>query len=359
MAINPISPEQTFPQADRSASVEMGRRDYLSTVWRLTRMELYKLYRRRYSQIVLATLLGLVASGVVVIGFFDMSQANAPASNFAPPRCVSLHNGQQYCSNQTFSQAQLERAKTAAMQENAQSLGLPGSLTAIVTVLSINLITTLGILLLGPLVGTEYGMGTIRLLFTRGPTRLQCMLAKVVAALIYTMVALLLVMAAYIVLGMIFYPMTGEPYSYTFSFFSQADFRIMLSNALLLGLIDIVYWFTYGVMALFFGSIGRSTAAAIGGTFAWYTLEILLIYLLEFLQGVIPTGALYTFFKGVPDYLLFNNLNSLVQNRLHFLNNGNPLSSISDLHACIVVAVYLVVLVGASCLITMRRDVTS
>jgi ABC-type transport system involved in multi-copper enzyme maturation permease subunit len=355
MAIH-ISSGETFPEPARAANVEMGRRDYISTLWRLTRMEIYKLRRRTYSKVLLFILLSLIGIATLIIGFFALSQANSPASNLVPPSCATVTKS--YCTNTTYTSAQLTQIKSETMQSNANALGFPGSLAIIAIVFSQGLMALLGLALLGPITGGEYSMGTIRLLFTRGPTRLQCMLAKVSASLIYTVAMLLILAVVYILVGMLVYPMAGEPYSYTFGHLHSSGFGILFGNSLLLIVIAIGYWFTYGMMALFFGTLGRSTAAAIGAAFSWYVLESLLSFGMGFLQGKVQTGPIHELAKALPTYLLSNNFGSLVQNRLHTLF-GQQLSPISDIHALIVLAVYLVVLIGGSCLLAARRDVTN
>ena len=347
---------EAFSEPQRAASIEVGRRDSISILWRLTRMELYKLRRRTYSKVVLFVLLALVVTGALAVGLFSLSQANNPASSLVPRTCSATVVSR--CTTHTYSAAELARIKSQAMQENANSLGFPGSFTMIVIALSEGIIALLGLALLGSLAGTEYGLGTIRLIFTRGPTRLQCMLAKVFAGLIYTSAVLLLLIVTYIIVGMLVYPMAGEPYSYTFGFLHAANFGAVFGNTLLLALIALGYWFIYGMMALFFGTLGRSTAAALGGAFAWYVGENLLTFLLNLLQSLVPTGPIHDLATALPDYLLTNNFGALVQNRLHVLA-GQNLSSITDVHALIVTACYLALFIGGACLLAVRRDVTN
>ena len=344
--------EQAFPQPARAANVDIGRQDFLSTLWRLTRVELYKLRHRRYSRVILALLLALTILFTVLLGVTSFNEANAPAAKMMPLQCsAQVTNG---CTTQHYSQAQLEHLKTLDLQHNATSLGFPGSLAFVMEVFSYSLVGLLGLLLLAPIVGTEYSLGTIRLLFTRGPTRLQCMLGKALAGLLYTAGVLLLLALTYVIVGMLVYPMVGEPYAYAFSHFHDAVF----GNALWLSAITIVYWYAFGVLAIFFGTLGRSTAAALGGVFAWFIFESVAPYLLGFFMNLFTSGPINDLLKAIPDYLLLTNIDALVTNRLAVLGISG-VSTISDGHAVIVVCVYFVLLIGASCLITMRRDVTN
>ena len=356
MEIYPTSADQTFPQPARADNIDIGRQDYLSTAWRLTRMELYKLRHRTYSRVVLLILLGLVVLFVALIGLSSLSQANSPASSLVPPQCSAQPTSQ--CSTQHYSQAQLAQIKTADLQSKASVLGFPGSLKFAGAIFSYSLIVILGLLLLASIMGTEYSLGTIRLLFTRGPTRLQYILAKALAGLIYTAGVVVMLTLVYIIVGMLVYPMTGIPYSYTFGYFHAANFGTMFGNTLWLIAISIVNWYAFGVLALFFGTLGRSTAAALGGAFAWFFLEKVLPYLAAFLMNLVTTGPVHEILKAVPDYLFLGNLSALVQNRTQAIA-GQSVAASADLHAAIVVSVYFVLLIGASCLITMRRDVTN
>ena len=331
MAAHSPSLEQAFPRPSHAANVDIGRQDFLSTLWRLTRMELYKLRRRLYSRVILSILCALSILFAVLIGITSFNEANTPAIDMAP---------------QHYSQAQIEHLKELDLQNNANALGLPGSLAFVMALFSYSLVGLLGLLLLAPIVGTEYSLGTIRLLFTRGPTRLQCMLGKALAGLIYIAGTLLLLALAYVMVGMLVYPGVGVPYAYAFGHFHDA----VLGHALWLSAITILYWYAFGVLAIFFGTLGRSTAAAIGGVFAWFIFELVAPYLLGFLMNLFTSGPINDLLKAIPDYLFLSNIQVLVH---------KSVSSPPDLRAGIVVCVYFVLLIGASCLITMRRDVTN
>jgi ABC-type transport system involved in multi-copper enzyme maturation permease subunit len=314
------------------------------------------LRQRTYSRVVLWILLGLIALSVVLIGFSSLNEVRTPAANMAPQECSAQVTT--YCTTQHYSQAQIAQLKEADLQHNASSLGFPGSLTFAMRIFSYSLVAMLGLLLLAPMMGTEYTLGTIRLLFTRGPTRLQCIVAKALAGLIYSAGVVVALTLTYIIVGMLVYPMAGLPYSYTFGRFHDASFGVVFSNSLWLLVISIVYWYAFSVLALFFGTLGRSTAAALGCAFAWFFLEEILPLLIGYLMSIFSSGPVHDLLKVIPDYLFLGNLNALVGNRLHAIA-GQNVSWSSDLHSMIVVAVYFVLLIGASCLITMRRDVTN
>ncbi len=351
------SQQQIAPLPGPASDIELGSTSYLSTVWRLTRMELYKLRRRRYTKITTIILLALLVLAVLIIGLYAFSQAQAPLSSFAGQVCGPDQKGGFTCTTPHYPQSQLEQMKQAAEQNLARTLGLPNSLTQIFQILGA--IAVLALLVLSPITGTEYTQGTIRLLFTRGPTRLQCMLGKLLASLITCAVVLLLLSVTYIILGMLVYPLTGQPYSYTFGLFNAANIGSVLGNTLLIGLIALGYWFSYTMLAFFFGAWGRATAAAIGGSLGWYVLQGIFNTVAAILQTVFPTGTLHDLFKALPDYLLDNNFSALINNRLQAITpTATSASGISDLHALLVIAVYLLLLIGGAILLAQRRDVT-
>lgn len=350
------SAEKLFPPQARPASVELGRSDYLSTLWRLTRMELYKLRRRTYSRVIRWMLLGLIVLFVVLMGFFDHNEATSSAASLAPRQCSAQVTS--HCTTQHYSQAQLAQIKETDLQQNANALGFPVSFEAVMIILSYPLLVIVGLLLLAPIMGTEYTLGTIRLLFTRGPTRVQCVLGKALAGLIYIAGILILLILTYIIAGMLFYPLAGMPYSYIFGHFHDGTFGRTFGNDLWLVAICIFYWYAFGALALFFGTLGRSTAAAIGAVIAWFVLEELIPKLVPTLMNLVKSGPVYDVLKAVPDYLFLGNLNTLAANRLS-ASAGQSVAASSDLHAAIVVGVYFVLLIGATCLITTRRDVTN
>jgi ABC-type transport system involved in multi-copper enzyme maturation permease subunit len=103
--------------------------------------------------------------------------------------------------------------------------------------------------------------------------------------------------------------------------------------------------------------LGRSSTAGVAGGLMWSLLEpvfgLLATTLGEHMQG--PVG---TFFLNLPDYLISNNIGALLQNESLFLTHDQP-ASLSNLHALLVLAVYLLVFFGLSWWLLERRDVTN
>src|SRR5579872_5013671 len=98
-----VSPHISASPA-RSASVIMGRQDYLSVVLRLIVMELYKLRRRAMSKALGIIAVALAVLPFALVAFGTFATANAPAGSFAsscqappgapPPNCPTLSAAQ-------------------------------------------------------------------------------------------------------------------------------------------------------------------------------------------------------------------------------------------------------------------------
>ena len=214
----------------------------------------------------------------------------------------------------------------------------------------IEVLVVLGIILAGTLVGGEYSLGTVRLMFTRGPTRVQFLLAKTVVMVIYVVPTILFLMLLGTVIGAVMSHLVGIGTG--LSFFTAATF----GHLVLFLLLGMLYWFAYMLMALFFGTVGRSTVAGIVGPLVWLAIEPLLGTIIAVLAST-SSGGLSDFLKAIPDYFLGNNLSSLLHNQGNALSIANP-GAYSDGHSLLVIAVYLIVIVGVSCWLTVRRDVT-
>lgn len=333
----------------KASAVVMGRRDYLSTVFRLVAMELYKLRRRLMTKALLAIGIGVMSLFFCVLGLVTWYTVNRPANSFVVPLC-SPSQQVDGCINHMPTRADQLHYKQTIVNRQAATLQLPDSLHIAVGYVGV-ILTILIIILIGSIVGGEYNTGTVRLMFTRGPTRLQFLLAKIGASIVCIVPAFLALMAMGILEGYGLHPLSQLPLS--FSFFTLAWF----GHALLYLLIGILAWFVYAVMALFFGILGRSTAAGVMGPLLWLSLEPLLNRLISSLANN-TSGTLHNIIAAIPDYFVNNNIGALLDNQGHYLF-GDPSSTLTDLHALSVLFVYIIVFVGLSCWLTVRRDVTS
>ena len=302
-------------------TIVRGRQDFLSVLLRLTGMELYKIRCRTMSKVlaiisILSILLFFLVVLLVTLVIVQKSRETNP-SPLLPP--LSLYLASQ-----------------------------------VVLILGEVLI----IILVGTLVGGEYGVGTIRLLLTRGPKRSQFLLAKVFAALICCALGTIIMIALGLVLGLAFNLTTGVPF--TFDFFTPA----WSGHALLYVLIIIFSLFVYSMLALFLATLGRSTAAGIAGALTWLLLgETVLRSILDVI-GVVTGGATGDFLRAIPNYFIDSNTGALLQNQYQSLDffgasSFSSPSSIGDLQAILVLVVYVAVFVGLSLWLNQKRDITN
>jgi len=245
-------------------------------------------------------------------------------------------------------------ASAEQLRSFTEALRLPTSLALIV-----QLLNTLGqiliIILASTVVGGEYTSGTIRLMLTRGPTRTQLLLSKLGAAGVCIVLGVIGVTLLGILTGLLLNISTGITQS--FDFFSAA----WLGHFLLCLLVVMLGLFMYAAMALCLSTLGRATAAGIAGVLTWsFLIEPAVEVISSFGRNISgPTGA---FFQALPDYLIGPNISALVQNQERYLfpslsNLQTPAPS--DLHALLVLAVYLALLIGLACWVSVRRDITN
>jgi ABC-type transport system involved in multi-copper enzyme maturation permease subunit len=299
----PAMPEPRTSTPARSSSVKMGRQDFLSTVLRLTSTELYKIRRRAMSKV-----MGIIALVVILFTFL-----------FTPFISQDL-------------------------------VHLPLSVTVAVEVPRL-LSIALTIILVGTIVGGEYGIGTIRLMLTRGPSRIQFLLGKVGAALVCIVLGLLVMFLSGILLGQIVSLFISVPTNWHFFSLGWLGHVLLYLLSAMFGLC------VYAMMALFLAILGRSSTAGVAGAMTWSLLEpvfgLLISTVGERIHG--PLGA---FFVSIPDYLISNDVGVLLQNESLFLTHDQP-ATLSNLHALLVLALYLLVFFGLSWWLLEQRDITN
>jgi ABC-type transport system involved in multi-copper enzyme maturation permease subunit len=344
-----LSDQQTPPYSARSSSVMLGRQGYTSVLLRLIGMELYKIRRRAMSKV-----FGIISPIVVVGAFLVISLGtiyvvNSPPSAFVPPSCAQSRNAPG-CTNQQFSQAQENQARQDSLQSLSDPLRLPTSLNIVTAVIDF-IGEILIIILAGSIVGGEYSVGTVRLMFTRGPTRTQFLLSKIGAIIACIVLAFVVLTPLGILSGLLLNLISGI--APTYAFFTAA----WVGNALLYLVLCMLSVFTYGMMALFIGTLGRSTAAGVAGALAWALVEPIVGGVLQ-LIGTVVKGNVGTVLSAIPDYFVGNNLSALIQNQGQSIFNGGS-SQLSNLHALIVVVVYLAVFIGLAWWVSIRRNVTN
>ncbi len=310
-----------------NTSIVRGRQDFISVLLRSTGGELYKLRRRLMSKILLliAVLMMLVTFAFLAVGALLTSKTQSPAPL-------------------------------------SSTLILPASLTTAVGMVNFTGLILL-VILAGTLVGGEYGIGTVRLLLTRGPTRTQFVLAKTLAILACVLLAFLVLIPIGILLGALFGLLLGAKFDFTF--FSAE----WLLHALLYILASAFGIFVYTMLASLLATLGKASAAGIAGALIWWFVESVLGTILPIVGNAIP-GAGGAFLKSIPDYFISNNIQALLNNQDQYLTGTRNAASsqatatlglhtLSDGHALLVLFVYLVVFVGLTWWITQKRDITN
>lgn len=338
---------QAQPDVQRVAPIVMGRKDYLNVLLRLIGMDLYKVRRRLLSKVLLLVGTLTIIFVCVAFGLATWRIVNQPVTSYVPPNC-SVHRVDGCINHSPATLADMQHEKQRILDGIAQFLNVPG-IWSVEERIVIEVLVVLAIILAGTLVGGEYSLGTVRLMFTRGPTRVQFLFAKVVVLALYAVPTVLFLMLLGTLIGAVLAHLVGVGIGLSF-------FTASTSGQFVLFLLEgMCSWFAYMLMALFFGTIGRSTVAAIVGPLIWLTIEPLLSNTIAAVTGNFR-GGLADFARAIPDYFLGNNLTSLLHNRGHALSFSDP-GAYTDGHSLLVVAGYLIVFVAVSCWVTMRRDV--
>jgi ABC-type transport system involved in multi-copper enzyme maturation permease subunit len=335
----------------RAAPVVMGRSDYLGVLLRLIGMDLYKVRRRLLPRVLLLIGTGLVAFLFLVLGIAALHYQSQPATSFVPDSCSRFPLNPN-CINHPATLADMRHAKQLALNGVAMYLNMPGS-WSVVNHYLLQLFTVLGIILAGTLVGGEYGLGTVRLMYTRGPTRLQFLVAKIAVLMIVVAPTILFWILLVSGMGAALAHLAGIGAG--LSFLTAAIF----GHFVLFLLVVMLTCFAYMLMALFFGTAGRSTVAGIVAPLVWFGAEQVIGGVISALAGN-NTGGLADFLNAIPTYFLGPNLSLLLHEQEYGLGIAlpNP-STYSVQHSILVVAAYLIAFVGISCWLTVRRDITN
>ncbi len=343
-----------IPSPIRRDTVVMGRADYMSIVLRLVGVELYKIRRRTMSKI-----LSVIGIFVMLIAFFAIALtpiiiARGSSNDFLPPPChTGTQPGIETCLNHPATAADLRHAEQMKMDTVAQSstsLRLPDSLP-VANIIAQNIGMLLIVILAGTIVGGEYSVGTVRLMFTRGPTRSQFIFAKVGALLVCTVIGLPVGILIGVVAGAIFNMFTGVATSFAFL---TGTWILHLVLYLLISMLGL---FTYAMVALCLATLGRTTTAGVAGALVWWVLENILGSLLSAV-GIQVGGVLGNTLKAIPTYFIGSNINALLQNQVQYLSGGTS-SQTSDLQSLLVLAFYLALSIGLAWWVTQRRDITN
>jgi ABC-type transport system involved in multi-copper enzyme maturation permease subunit len=342
MSIKPRTKQRLdIPEPIRRDTVVMGHQGFLSVVLRLIGVEIYKLRCRTMSRVMSVI---AILSVVIVFTMFGLSAALA---NSAPLSSYTHTIAGQIPLSEAI------QAKQTVLANITEPVRLPNVLftvTQIIDTVGLALI----IILAGTIVGGEYGVGTIRLMFTRGPTRTQFILTKFCAIL----TCALLCTIALTILGLVL----GAFINLTFGINVDMHFfnGAWLLHALLYLTLTALNLFIYAAIAICLSTLGRTTAAGVAGTLIWWVLENILSGILYLLSTAFSQESVGGFLRAIPDYFIYNNLNALLQNQHQYLlsDNTSP-SQIPDVRALTVLAVYLALLIGVTWWVNEKRDVTN
>jgi len=362
MSTFPTTPEQPtpMPAQARIDTVVMGRQDFTSVLLRLIGVELYKFRRRVMSKVL--SIIGIVLMLLVflVISIGTIFVVNTTSATYLPPQCSAVRDPQgpqnpngQPCLDHTPTQAELAQAQQNRQDQlNAISspLRLPLSLYIAVQVMQ-NVGLVLIVIIAGTIVGGEYSVGTVRLMSTRGPTRTQYLLGKIGALLVCIVVGFVFIVLIGLVIGALLNLVSGIATNTDFLSNGGIGHMILYAVFGMLGL------FVYSILALFLATMGRATAAGVAGALVWWVLESVLSGVLA-LVALLVKGPFGAFWKAIPDYFISNNIGALLQNQQQYFIGSSP-SSLSNLHASLVLLVYLVLFIGLSVFVTLRRDITN
>jgi ABC-type transport system involved in multi-copper enzyme maturation permease subunit len=321
--------ERIIPPAQRASSIHMGRQNYLSVVLRLIGMEIYKLRRRAMSRVL------IIISAIASIGMFALIAAYA---YLVMRSGVGLPAG--------------------ALQSISDPLRLPMSLYLIQQLL-LTLGQVLIVILVSTITGGEYSSGTVRLMFTRGPTRTQILLSKVGTALVCVVCGVIGITILGVLSGLFFNLTTGV--ALHFALFSIA----WLGNTLLFCLVIGLGLFVYAMMAMLISTLGKASAAGIAAVLIWSFVAEPLIGLAGVVSSALG-GPIGSFLRALPDYMIGRNISALLTHIAPSIFGGmaglfydTSSGNLTVLHSILVLAAYLVAFIGLAWWVVVRRDITN
>jgi ABC-type transport system involved in multi-copper enzyme maturation permease subunit len=324
----------------------MGRQDFLSVLFRSIGGELYKLRRRAMSKTLL-----LIAILIMIITFLlPALAALANNSSSLQVSCAGDRNDQKHCTS-----GSLQDIAKKVKETISAPLRLPNSLSLSVTV--INFVGTISLIILtGSIMGSEYSIGTIRLMLIRGPTRTQFFLAKISVLIVCILITLFVLILVGIIVGALFNLTIGVPVNFSFFTVEWMNHAILYIFVAALGL------FVYSMIAFCLATLGKTAAAGMAGALIWWFFESMLGVALTAIGKRLGKGPIGNFLQSIPDYFIGSNISALHDHQNQYVVNGinQAISTdISDLHAIIVLIVYLMVFIGIAWWVNQQRDITN
>lgn len=202
--------------------------------------------------------------------------------------------------------------------------------------------------LAGAWTGNEYSWGTIRMVLSRKPNRIEQSIAGLVAVMICVVVALILAVVLGIVAGFVVGALTGHP---TSTAGLGSDFPLVFVKGFLAEMYSISF---YVVVAYAAGTIFQSAAVGIGvGIGEWIAQEIV--------RGIF--SALGNTWLHVAQHLP-NAYTAALPERIMSKDLGGRFANVGIgqpgiVESIIGLAIYLAVLIALTLLFVSRADVTS
>lgn len=260
-----------FPVAPAVVPAPRATGGWLVATLRLVRWELFQVWRRVLAKVLLGLFLGFFA--LVVVGIMLAYSATAAQSSIQPTgQCYSSNGPDQGgtaipCPTPgPEEQRSIQAARSSAADAIRAQITFPVSVS-----LAVEYASFMGVIFLciiaGALVGGEYGFSTQRLALSRGVGRGQALAAKVAALAALAVGATGAMLALGALVGVTLGPLFG----------GTPD-GISAAGALQLG----TYWavtalrlFSYSLIALFLATLGRSTAAGVGGALGFVVVEVI------------------------------------------------------------------------------------
>jgi len=323
--------------SETSVRQEARRNPLTQFLW-LVGVNLYLARRRIMSKVLLGILLGLFA---LIVGFYTLayvSVQSTPTQTDCPPR------DQGGCFTPEVQARALDGIRS--LFTFPTSLGFIGGYTTFVGVIVICVMA-------GTVVGSEYGFGTHRLSLSRGLSRAQVLGGQVLAAAALSLITVAFMLGVGALLGVTLGPALGA----TVQGVSGEGVREIVFYWLAISL----NLFAYALVALFFATLGRSTAAGIGAGIGLVFLEYVAQGILAIVFASNPSlasGDIGKWLQQLPDWFLRTNVSDLVAHASEAPIAFNSAPGLDLTHAALVAAAYCVVLVGGSYALFRSRDMT-
>ena len=228
----------------------------------------------------------------------------------------------------------------AQLQRQYEGFTLPGSLPS-----AFEIARAIGLILFAILtasaIGSDYGLGTLRPILTRGVGRLPYLAGKFLMLIGAAAGALIVVGIATAVSSLIATGITETPAGGAAAATTWADAGIAIGKTWISLIPYIALTATVTIWM-------RSAAAGMGIGLGYYFAEGLLTALLS---------TLFDWFRTIDDYLLIRNIDAFADGSLSF-GSGSINSAIGVGQAAIILALYTVALAGIAIRLFRQRDVT-